>query len=56
MAKTLKVLTWVLIILSFFAFYISLRSDEFSVEYALIALVLWIAALGINYLIRKRKK
>jgi putative Mn2+ efflux pump MntP len=56
MLKFLKVLTWILIILSLFAFYISLRSDEFSMEYAMVALGLWVIALGANYLIRKNKK
>ena len=56
MVKFLKVLTWILIILSLFAFYISLRSDEFSMEYAVIALALWAIALGANYLIRRYKK
>jgi FtsH-binding integral membrane protein len=56
MVKFLKILTWVLIILSIFAFYISLRSDEFSMEYAIGAMVLWILALGANYLIKKYKQ
>lgn len=56
MQKFLKITTWVLIILSLFAFYISLRSDEFSMEYAMIALGLWVVALGANYLIKRYKK
>lgn len=55
MLKFLKILTWVLIILSIFAFYISLRSAEFKMEYAVGAMVLWILALGANYLIKKYK-
>jgi putative Mn2+ efflux pump MntP len=56
MLKFLKIFTWILIILSLFAFYISLRSDEYSMEYAMVALGLWVIALGANYLIRKKKK
>jgi len=56
MKKFLNVLTWVLIILSIFAFYISLRSDEYSMEYAVGAMVLWVLALGANYLIKKYRK
>ena len=56
MVKFLKILTWVLIILSIFAFYISLRSDKLSMEYAVGAMALWILALGANYLIKKYKK
>ncbi|MBR9997909.1 MAG: hypothetical protein KFF73_03010 [Cyclobacteriaceae bacterium] len=56
MLKLLKVLTWIFIILSLFAFYISLRSDEFSMEYAMGALGLWVLALGANFLIKKYKK
>ncbi len=53
--KILKITTWVLIILSLFAFYISLRSDLYSMEYAIIAMVLWLLALGANYWIKKLK-
>ena len=56
MAKFMKVLTWILIILSLFAFYISLRSDDYSMEYAMVALGLWVIALGANYLIRRYGK
>jgi hypothetical protein len=51
--KILKITTWVLIILSIFSFYISLRSDLYQMEYAIIAMVLWILALGVNYWIKK---
>lgn len=56
MLKFLKILIWILIILSIFAFYISLRSDKFSMEYAVGAMILWILALGANYLTKKYKE
>jgi hypothetical protein len=56
MKRFLNILIWILIILSIFAFYISLRSDEYSMEYAVGALALWILALGANYMSRRYKK
>ncbi len=53
---SLKVITWVMIILSLFALYISLRTDRFSVQYAVAALVLWLLALGSNFLGKKYRK
>lgn len=51
--KILSVSVWVLIIVSIMAFWISLRSDAFAVEYGVIALVVWLAAMGLNYLKKK---
>jgi FtsH-binding integral membrane protein len=52
--KILKITVWVLIIASVIALYISLRSDLYSFEYGVIALVLWVVALGLNYIVKKR--
>jgi len=52
----LKIIVWVLIIASVGALYISLRSSLYSFEYGIIALVLWVSALGLNYLVKKRFK
>jgi hypothetical protein len=54
--KFLKIFVWLLIIASVGALYISLRSNQYSMEYGIIALGLWIAALGINYIVKKRFK
>jgi hypothetical protein len=54
--KILKVAVWVLIAASVAALYISLRSSLYSFEYGVIALGLWIVALGLNYIIKKRFK
>jgi hypothetical protein len=56
MKRFLNVLIWILLVFSLFAFYISLRSDEYSMEYAIGALALWILALGANYMSKKYKK
>ena len=52
--KILRIIVWILIIASVGALYISLRSKIHSFEYGVAALALWIIALGINFLIKKR--
>jgi len=51
--QVLKILVWVLIIASIGALWISLRSSLYSFEYGIIALALWVLALGLNYLVKK---
>lgn len=50
----LKILVWILIIASLGALWISLRSSMYSFEYGIIALSLWVVALGLNYLVKKK--
>jgi hypothetical protein len=54
--KILNVSVWVLLILSIMAFYVSLRTPYYSLEYSLIALGLWGIVFGLNYWLRKIKK
>jgi hypothetical protein len=53
--KILKISVWVVLILSIMAFYISLRTPYYSLEYSLIALGLWGIVFGLNYWLRKLK-
>ena len=52
--QILKILVWILIIASLGALWISLRSSMYSFEYGIIALSLWVVALGLNYLVKKK--
>jgi hypothetical protein len=52
--RILKILVWIMIIASVGALWISLRSTLYSMEYGIVALGLWVAALGLNYLIKKK--
>jgi FtsH-binding integral membrane protein len=52
--KIFKILIWVLVVASLGTFWVSLRSEEFAMEYAMIAMVLWMFALGLNYLLKKK--
>ena len=52
----IKILVWILIIASLGALWISLRSNQYSFEYGIIALSLWVVALGLNYLVKKKFK
>lgn len=52
----IKILVWILIIASLGALWISLRSTQYSFEYGIIALSLWVVALGLNYLVKKKFK
>jgi len=54
--QALKILVWILIIASVGALWISLRSSLYSFEYGVVALALWVLALGLNYLIKKKLK
>jgi len=50
----LKILVWILIIAAVGALWISLRSTLYSIEYGIVALSLWVSALGLNYLVKKK--
>ena len=52
--KIFKILIWILVIASLGAFWISLRTEDFAMEYAIVAMVLWVIALGLNYLLKKK--
>jgi len=52
--KIIKIFIWVLVIASLGAFWISLRTEDFAMEYAIVAMVLWVIALGLNYLLKKK--
>jgi hypothetical protein len=55
MIKVLNISVWVVLVLSILAFYISLRTPYYSLEYSLIALGLWALVFGMNYWLRKLK-
>ena len=56
LAKILTYLNWILIALSFVAFYFSIRSDTMALQYAIAALVIWGVAFLISQWIKKIKK
>jgi hypothetical protein len=51
--RVLKISVWILLALSLVAFYISLRTPYYSLEYSLIAMGFWVIVFGLNFWLKR---